>query len=383
MTIHLAKRMQNAQPSATKAMSSKAASMAGQGMDIISLTQGEPDSDTPSQICEAGIAAIRDGRTRYTPVSGILPLREAISAKLQRDNGVAYQTNEIIVGCGAKQVIFNAFLATLDSGDDVIIPAPCWVSYPESVKLAGGSPVIVYCDQSSAYKLTAAQLASHITGRTKWLVLNTPANPTGQVYSQQELKDLASVLRQYPHILIMCDEIYEKLVYAPSHFISLLEVAPDLRGRILLINGVSKAQAMTGWRIGYGAGPGELVSAMTTIQGQTTSHTSSISQYAAIEAIAGDQSYLKDFLVTFQRRRDTAHKRVNAMPGMTCQLPSGAFYLFADCRALMGSTAPDGSKIESDADFAMMLLEHFGVAVVPGSSFLTRGSRSNFICGRR
>ena len=373
MSISLASRMQNVAPSATKAMVARARALEVEGHDIVALTQGEPDFDTPVAICEAGVAAIRGGRTRYTPVTGILDLREAIVGNLQTDHSLVYSPDEIIVGCGAKQVITNALLATLDPGDEVIVPAPCWVTYPEVVKLAGGIPVIVDCLSSPTFKFTPEQFARAVTPRTRWLVLNSPCNPTGAVYNQRDLVALAEILRMHPHVAVLCDEIYEKLVYQPARFASLAAIAPDLRDRILIVNGVSKAHAMTGWRVGYGAGPVSLVKAMATIQGQTTSHTSSIAQYAALEALAGNQSHLDVFRDTFRKRRDFICDRLNQTEGLTCRVPDGTFYVLASCRALLGRRTSDGMAIDSDIDFATWLLESFGVAVVPGASFLAPG----------
>lgn len=373
MSISLASRMQNVAPSATKAMVARTRALEVEGHDIVALTQGEPDFDTPVAICEAGVAAIRGGRTRYTPVTGILDLREAIAGNLQTDHSLVYSPDEIIVGCGAKQVITNALLATLDPGDEVIVPAPCWVTYPEVVKLAGGIPVIVDCLSSPTFKFTPEQFARAVTPRTRWLVLNSPCNPTGAVYNQRDLVALAEILRMHPHVAVLCDEIYEKLVYQPARFASLAAIAPDLRDRILIVNGVSKAHAMTGWRVGYGAGPVSLVKAMATIQGQTTSHTSSIAQYAALEALAGNQSHLDVFRDTFRKRRDFICDRLNQTEGLTCRVPDGTFYVLASCRALLGRRTSDGMAIDSDIDFATWLLESFGVAVVPGASFLAPG----------
>lgn len=373
MSISLASRMHNVAPSATKAMVARTRALEVEGHDIVALTQGEPDFDTPVAICEAGVAAIRGGRTRYTPVTGILDLREAIAGNLQTDHSLVYSPDEIIVGCGAKQVITNALLATLDPGDEVIVPAPCWVTYPEVVKLAGGIPVIVDCLSRPTFKFTPEQFARAVTPRTRWLVLNSPCNPTGAVYNQRDLVALAEILRMHPHVAVLCDEIYEKLVYQPARFASLAAIAPDLRDRILIVNGVSKAHAMTGWRVGYGAGPVSLVKAMATIQGQTTSHTSSIAQYAALEALAGNQSHLDVFRDTFRKRRDFICDRLNQTEGLTCKVPDGTFYVLASCRALLGRRTSDGMAIDSDIDFATWLLESFGVAVVPGASFLAPG----------
>lgn len=373
MPISLARRMQEVAPSATKAMTARAHSLKSEGHDVIALTQGEPDFDTPKPICDAGIAAIENGHTRYTAVVGIDRLREAIASQLESDEGLSCKPEEIIVGCGAKQVIANALLATLDSGDEVIVPAPCWVTYPEVVKLAGGTPKIVDCTPSATLKLSAEQLDDAITPRTRWLILNSPSNPTGAVYTERELAALAEVLRRHDHVAVITDEIYDKLVYEPARFSSLAALAPDLRHRILIVNGVSKAHAMTGWRVGWGIGPATLIRAMATIQGQMTSHTSSIAQHAALEAVAGSQSHLDQFRDVFRKRRDLVCDRINRMPGLTCRLPDGAFYVFVSCQPMLGRTTPDGGVLNSDIDVTMWFLEQFGVAVVPGSSFLAPG----------
>ena len=362
-------RLKAVRPSQTKAMTAKAAALREKGVDVVTLSQGEPDFDTPNAILQAGSAAIDAGHTRYTPVAGVKPLREAIRRKFLRDNELVYDLEDITVGCGAKQVVFNAFFASLDPGDEVIIPAPCWVSYPDMVRLAGGSPVIVPCQERFGFKLRPQDLEAAITARTKWLLLNSPNNPTGAVYSETELRALAAVLRRHPHVLVLCDDIYEKLIYDAS-FSTMAEAAPDLAGRTLTVNGVSKSSAMTGWRVGYGAGPRELIKAMNTIQGQTSSHTSSISQYAAVEAIGGDQGHIAEFVSSFRQRRDMVVDRINAVPGLSCRVPDGAFYVFINCAGVIGKKTTPGKVIENDIDFAMYLLEQFGVAVVPGVAFM-------------
>ncbi|MDX8443202.1 pyridoxal phosphate-dependent aminotransferase [Mesorhizobium australafricanum] len=363
-------RLKSIRPSATKAMTARAAALKAQGHQVITLSQGEPDFDTPLNIVEAGIQAIRDGRTRYTAVAGVAPLREAIRDKLARENGLNYSIDQITVGCGAKQLVFNALFASLEPGDEVIIPAPCWVSYPDMVRLAGGEPVTVNCPEADGFKLSPEGLEKAITSRTKWLMLNSPSNPTGAVYSEAELAALADVLRRHPHVYILSDDIYEKLVYGAARFATMASAAPDLFDRTITINGVSKTNAMTGWRVGYGAGPIELIKAINVIQGQTTSHTSSISQYAAIEAIAGDQSYVPEFRAEFEKRRNLVVERFNSAPGLSCTVPDGAFYVFANCTGVLGQTTEPGRVIATDTDFAMYLLDEAGVAVVPGSGFL-------------
>ncbi|WP_172402043.1 aminotransferase class I/II-fold pyridoxal phosphate-dependent enzyme [Ensifer aridi] len=365
----IAKRLQAVRPSQTKAMTAAAAALKEKGIDVIALSQGEPDFDTPEAVQNAGIAAIRNGRTRYTPVAGVKPLLEAIRAKLKRDNNLDYDSDQITVGCGAKQVVFNGLFASLDRGDEVIIPTPCWVSYPDMVRLAGGEPVLVECHEHFGFKLKPEDLEAAITPRTKWLMLNSPNNPTGAVYSGAELAPLASVLRRHDQVHVLADDIYEKLVYG-KRFATMAEAAPDLLDRTLTVNGVSKSSAMTGWRLGYGAGPKDLIKAMNTIQGQTSSHTSSISQYAAIEAIGGNQDYIGDFVSDFEKRRDLVVEKINEAEGLKCRTPDGAFYVFVNCAGVLGKITPQGKGIETDMDFALYLLEQFGVAVVPGSGFM-------------
>jgi aspartate aminotransferase len=365
--------MSLAQPSATKAATARAAAMCAEGRDVIVLSQGEPDFDTPKNVRAAAIRAIHEGRTRYTPVAGVAALREAICAKLLRDNGLLFSADQITVGCGAKQVIFNALLATLDPGDEVLIPSPCWVSYPEMVRIAGGSPRIVNCAQAPGFKLTGAMLAAAIGPRTKWLMLNSPCNPTGAVYGRTELLEIATVLRGNPDVWIMCDDIYEKLVYPPATFTTLAAAAPDLADRILVVNGLSKSVCMTGWRLGYGAGPEPLIKAMNTLQGQTTSHTSSISQYAAIEALSGPQHHIAALRDAFASRRDAIVAALSRVSGFECSVPDGAFYLFPSVRGLIGRRTPRGEVLKGDVDVADYLLDEAEVAVVPGSAFLAAG----------
>ncbi|WP_174054939.1 pyridoxal phosphate-dependent aminotransferase [Agrobacterium tumefaciens] len=350
-------------------MTAKAAALKEKGIDVVALSQGEPDFDTPEAVRNAGIAAIRNGRTRYTPVAGVKPLREAIREKLLRENGLDYDIDQITVGCGAKQVVFNALFASLDPGDEVIVPTPCWVSYPDMVSLAGGNPVLVTCHEHFGFKLKPEDLEAAITPRTKWLMLNTPNNPTGAVYSKADLAALAEVLRRHEHVHLLADDIYEKLVYE-TPFATMADAAPDLIDRTLTVNGVSKSSAMTGWRLGYGAGPKVLIKAMNTIQGQTSSHTSSISQYAAIEAISNGQDFVVASVSEFRKRRDFVVESINKTPGLKCRMPQGAFYVFANCAGVIGKVTAQGRVIETDTDFAMYLLEQFAVAVVPGSGFM-------------
>lgn len=357
-------------PSETKAMTARAAALKAQGKEVIALSQGEPDFDTPENVGEAGVRAIREGRTRYTAVAGVVPLREAIRGKLLNENDLGYTLDQITVGCGAKQVVFNALFASLNPGEEVVIPTPCWVSYPDMVRLAGGRPALVDCVEADGFKMKPEALEKAITPRTKWLMLNSPCNPTGAVYSEADLIGLAEVLRKHPHVWVLADDIYEKLVYGKARFATMARAAPDLFNRTLTVNGVSKTNAMTGWRVGYGAGPIELIKAMNVIQGQTTSHTSSISQYAAIEAITGDQGYVPRFTAEFEKRRDLVVEKLNQAPGLTCAVPDGAFYVFPNCAGVIGRWTGSGKLIETDTDFAMYLLEEAGVAVVPGSGFL-------------
>lgn len=365
----LARRMDHMKPSPTIAVTTKAAELRAAGKDVIGLGAGEPDFDTPEWIKQAAIRAMEAGQTKYTPVGGTPALKKAICEKFQRENGVAYQPNQIVVGVGGKQVIFNAFLATLDKGDEVIIPAPYWVSYPDMVAFAEGTPVAVACGQEQGFKMRPEQLEAAITDRTKWLILNSPSNPTGAAYSAEELKALGEVLKRHPHVHVLVDDIYEHLVYGDFRFVTLLAVVPELYDRVLTVNGVSKAYSMTGWRIGYAGGPVALIKAMTDIQSQSTSNPCSISQAAAVEALNGDQGFLAEWRAAFCRRRDMVHAALNAMDGITCMLPEGAFYLFPSCEALLGSTAPNGQHIVTDLDFCAYLLEEALVAAVPGSAF--------------
>ncbi|TWB87284.1 phosphonoalanine aminotransferase [Bradyrhizobium macuxiense] len=365
----VAVRLNVVRPSETKAMTARAAELRDQGTDVITLSQGEPDFDTPSPIREAGIRAILHGRTKYTAVAGIRPLREAIRQSLSRDHGLEYGIDQITVGCGAKQVVFNALFASLNPGDEVVIPTPCWVSYPDMVALAGGKPVLVACDEFHGFKLRPEALEVAITPRTKWLMLNSPSNPTGSVYSRSDLLALAAVLRRHTHVHVLSDDIYEKLTYNVG-FATMAAVAPDLYERTLMVNGVSKADAMTGWRVGYGAGPLALIKAMNLIQGQTSSHTSSISQYAAIEALSGGRNHVEEFARAFLERRDLVVAKLNQAKGLSCRVPDGAFYVFPSCAGVIGKRTSDGKVIETDTDFAMYLLDAFAVAVVPGSGFM-------------
>ncbi len=356
-------------PSATIAVSQLARDLRQQGRDVIGLGAGEPDFDTPDFIKEAAAEAMRRGETKYTAVDGTPQLKEAICHKFQRDNGLTFAPEEISVGAGAKQVIYNALLATLDAGDEVLIPAPYWVSYPDMVLLAGGTPRPLPCPGAQGFKLTPETLERAITPRARWLILNSPSNPSGAAYTAEELEALAAVLRRHPELWVMCDDIYEHIVYDGFRFATLAQVAPDLRGRILTVNGVSKAYAMTGWRIGFGAGPRELIKAMATIQSQTTGNPCSIAQAAAAAALVGDQSFLAERRRLFQERRDLVVEALNRIPGIRCTTPEGAFYVYPEIAGLIGKRTPQGGEIRTSEDFARFLLEQVGVAVVHGEAF--------------
>ena len=369
----LSRKLSAVKPSQTKAMTTLAESLRAEGKSIITLSQGEPDFDTPEWIRQAGIDAIHAGHTRYTAVAGIIALRKAIVGKFKRENDLAYSIDQVTVGCGAKQLLYNALVATLDEGDEVVFPTPCWVSYPEMVKLAGGTPIAIPTRAENGFIMRPDELRAQLNANTKWLMLNSPSNPTGAVYSKYDLDALAGVLRDFPNVWILSDDIYEHLVYGDVEFATMAAVAPDLAARTLTVNGISKAYAMTGWRVGYAGGPLELIKAMNTVQGQSTSHTCSISQHAAVAALNGDQSFLKDFCDAFRKRRDLVVGLVNDIPGLSCDTPDGAFYVFADCTALLDEVTPAGEVLKSDMDVAMYLMEEAGVAVVPGSGFLADG----------
>ena len=356
-------------PSATIVITQKARDLKAQGRDVISLSVGEPDFDTPDHIKEAAIAAIRRGETKYPPVSGIVPLREAIAAKYKRENGLDYKPSQTIVGTGGKQVIYNAMLATLNPGDEVVIPAPYWVSYPEMVGLCGGTPVIVNTEMAHNFKLQPEPLERAITPRTKWVILNSPSNPTGGAYTRAEMKAITDVLMRHPHVWVLTDDMYEHLTYGDFTFVTPAEVEPELYGRTLTMNGVSKAYAMTGWRIGYAAGPEKLIKAMDFVQGQQTSGATTIAQWAAVEALNGPQDHLKVFKAAFEERRDLVVSMLNQAKGLKCPTPEGAFYVYPSCAEAIGRKAPSGKVIETDEDFVSELLEAEGVAAVHGSSF--------------
>lgn len=356
-------------PSPTIAMTNKAMELKAAGHDIIGLSAGEPDFDTPEHIKDAACRAIAAGRTKYTAVDGIPELKSAICEKFRRDNGLHYDTSQVTVGTGGKQVLYNALMATLNPGDEVIIPAPYWVSYPDMVTLAGGVPVIVPCTMESGFRLTAEALEAAITPRTKWLIFNSPSNPTGAAYGREDLRALTDVLLRHPHVWVLSDDMYEHLMFDGFEFVTPAQVEPALHDRTLTCNGVSKAYAMTGWRIGYGAGPVSLIRAMRTIQSQSTSNPCSISQYAALAALEGPQDFLAEFRRVFQRRRDLVVGRLNETPGITCPIPQGAFYVYPDISACIGRRSARGRLIDSDEAFATALLEETGVAVVFGAAF--------------
>ena len=356
-------------PSPTIAVTMKAAQLKAEGKDVIGLGAGEPDFDTPQNIKDAAKRAIDAGRTKYTAVDGIPELKAAICTKFLRENGLTYTPQQITVGTGGKQILYNALMATLDPGDEVIIPAPYWVSYPDMVLLAGGTPVPVVAGIETNFKLTPAQLEAAITPRTKWFIFNSPSNPTGAGYTREELKGLTDVLLRHPHVWIMSDDMYEHLVFGDFTFCTPAEVEPLLYDRTLTCNGVSKSYAMTGWRIGYAGGPVALIKAMGTIQSQSTSNPCSVSQYAALEALTGPQDFLAENRKVFERRRDLVVSMLNAAPGVTCPVPEGAFYVYPDISGLIGKTTPSGTVISNDEVFATALLEDTGVAVVFGAAF--------------
>jgi len=358
-----------AQPSATYRMMDRVAARRASGASVISLSAGEPDFDTPEHVRDAGVAAIREGYTRYTQVAGLRALREAVAAKFRSENGLDVEWRDTIVCSGGKQVIFNALAATLNEGDEVIVPAPYWVSYPEIVALSGARAVTVSCGAEASFKLTPGALAAAITPRTRWLILNSPSNPTGAVYTRAELLALAEVLLANPHVLVLSDDIYEHLIFDGATFHTLGQVEPRLASRTLTMNGVSKAYAMTGWRIGFGTGPRWLLDAMEKLQGQQTSGASSISQHAALAALTGPQDFIARSRGVFQDRRDLMVRMLNDAPGLGCAVPGGAFYAFASCESLIGKVTPAGTRLETDEDVAVALLDEGGVGVVHGSAF--------------
>lgn len=356
-------------PSPTIGVTTKAAELRAAGKDVIGLGAGEPDFDTIDYVKDAAIKAILEGKTKYTPVDGLPEVKDAIIRKFKRENGLDYARENISVNSGGKHTIYNAFVATLNEGDEVIIPAPYWVSYPDMTLLAGGTPVIVEAGIENGFKMSAAQLEAAITPNTKWVLLNSPSNPTGAAYSHDEMKALTDVILKYPDVWIFADDIYEHIVYDDFKFVTPAAVEPKLKDRTLTMNGVAKAYAMTGWRIGYAGGPEELISAMRKVQSQSTSNPCTISQLATIAALDGDQGYLKDRADAFKKRRDLVVKMLNDVPGLECSTPEGAFYVYPSCAGLIGKTTPEGKVLETDLDVSTYLLESVGVAVVHGEAF--------------
>ncbi len=365
----VAKRLSVIKPSPTVALNTKAMELAAAGEDVIGLAAGEPDFDTPENAKEAGIRAIQTGDTKYTAPDGRRELKEAVCRKFKRENGLDYKPEQIIIGAGGKHVLFNAFMATLDPGDEVIIPAPYWTSYPDMVLLAGGTPVIVPCVEEHGFKLQPGDLEKAITDKTKWVIINSPSNPTGAGYNLADMKAITDVLVRHPHVWVLTDDMYEHIAYDGFEFVTPAQVEPRLYERTLTTNGVSKAYAMTGWRIGYAGGPVDVIKAMGKVQSQSTTNPSSISQAAAIEALDGPQDFMKPRAESFRQRRDLVVGMLNQAKGITCRSPEGAFYVYPSCAGTIGKTTPAGKKIESDDDFAAYLLEAEKVVVVPGSAF--------------
>jgi len=365
----IASRLSRIKPSPTNALTGKVAELKAAGRDIIGLGAGEPDFDTPDHIKDAAIAALRAGDTKYTPVPGTLALRQAICDKFKRENGIDYTPDQVTVTCGGKQVIFNAFMASLNEGDEVIIPTPYWVSYPDMVALAEGTPVFIEGAEDNGFKITAGQLEAAITPKTKWVMLNSPSNPSGAAYSRDELKALTDVLVRHPHVWVLADDIYEHVIYDDFKFTTPVEIEPSLMDRTLTLNGHSKVFSMTGWRVGYGAGPLNLIKAMNIVQSQSTTHTSSISQAAAVAALNGPMDFLLSWIKAFKGRRDLVVSMLNQATGISCRTPEGAFYVYPSCAGVIGKKTPDGKVIETDTDFVTYLLETEGVAVVQGTAF--------------
>jgi len=371
--VELSHSIKRIKPSATMAVTQKARELKAAGKDIIGLGAGEPDFDTPENIKKAAIQAINDGDTKYTPVDGTPELKKAIKAKFKRENNLDYELDEISVGTGGKQIIFNAFAVSLNESDEVIIPAPYWVTYPDVVNYFNGKPIFVQCGEESGFKITPQQLENTINQSTKWFILNSPSNPTGSCYTKNELLELANVLKKYPHVNIMTDDLYEHLIYDDNEFHTFASIAPELKERILTLNGVSKAYAMTGWRIGYAGGNASLIKAMGKLQSQSTSNPTSISQAAAVEALNGDNSFITARAKVFKGRRDFLINEFTSMNGITCRVPEGAFYVFPSCKGVIGKVDESNNKITNDEEFTTSLLEHAGVAVVQGSAFGLEG----------
>jgi aspartate aminotransferase len=365
----IAARVQRIKPSPSSAAQDRANELRRAGRDIVNLVVGEPDFDTPAHIRRAACEAIERGETRYTMSAGTPALRQAICDKLLRENALTYQPRDIIVTCGAKHAIFNALSVTLEPGNEVIVPAPYWVSYPDMTLACDGTPVVVSCREEDGFRLQAADLEAAITPNTRWLLLNAPTNPTGAAYGAADLRAIADVLLRHPQVLLMTDDIYEHIRFDDHGIPHILAIEPSLRERTVVINGVSKTYAMTGWRIGYAAGPRDLISAMETLQSQSTSNACSVSQAAALAALTGDHTFLADFVTTYRQRRDKALAMLNAIPGLSCKAPGGAFYLFVNCTGLIGRTMPGGTRITTDVDVVLYLLDSVGVAMIPGSAY--------------
>ena len=365
----IAERVRRIKPSPSTAAADRANELRRQGRQIVSLVVGEPDFDTPAHIRHAAVNAMEKGATRYTLMAGTVDLRRAIAAKLERENGLNYALDEIIATNGAKSAIYSAFAATLEPGDEVIIPAPYWVSYPDMALACDGVPVFVPCDETQKFKMAAAQLEGAITRRTRWLVINSPSNPTGASYTADEYRAIAGVLAKHPHVMVMTDDIYEHIRYDGVSAPHLLKVAPELRNRTLAINGVSKTYAMTGWRIGWIAGPSDLVQAINTLLSQSAGNCCSISQAAAAAALDGDQSFVERSVAIYRQRRDATLPLINAIPGLSCLAPDGAFYLYVNCNGLIGKSTPDGKRLDADSDVVIYFLESAGVALVAGTAY--------------
>ena len=368
----LSESLSRIKPSPTMAVVKKATELKSAGKDIISLGAGEPDFDTPENIKQAAIQAIKDGKTKYTVVDGTIELKRAVIGKFKRENNLIYNEKQVSVGVGGKHVIFNAILATINPGDEVLIPAPYWVSYPDIVLLAGGTPVVVECEESADFKILPEQIEKNVTKNTKWIILNSPSNPTGSVYSEQELKDIGEILKKFPNVYIMSDDIYEHVLYTKNKFFTIAQI-PELFSRTLTINGLSKSYAMTGWRVGYAGGPENIIQGIAKIQSQSTTNTSSISQAAAEEALNGTQDFIKKRSDAFKERRDFVVKKLNSIEGLSCKNPEGAFYVFPNCKDCIGKKDVNKKEIVNDTDFVTSLLENTGVAVVQGSAFGKEG----------
>ena len=369
----IAERLDRISPSQTIAITTKARALKAEGRNIISLSAGEPDFDTPQNVKDAAIRAIQGGDTKYTDVAGTRALRQAVADKFKRDSGLDYGADEIIISTGGKQVIFNAMVATMNPGDEAVIPTPCWVSYPDIVSLADGTPVFVPCGQNNGFKLRAEDLEAAITPRTKWFMLNSPCNPTGAAYSAEELRPICDVLLRHPDVWVFTDDIYEKLVYDGFKAATVVQVEPRLRDRTVTMNGCSKAYAMTGWRIGFAGAPVRLVKAMDKLQSQSTSNTSSVSQAAAVEALTGPQGFIDEMVATYKTRRDLVVSMLNQAPGVNCHSPEGAFYVFPSVHGCIGKTSRGGAAIKDDESFVTALLQEEGVAAVHGAAFMYPG----------